>query len=268
LALPTMPRWLICLFLAVNIIGLQGEISAEVEWTELRGDHFIIFYTGEKQFAKDVLSASEKYYLRIADDLGYQRYENFWQWDNRVKIYIYPDRETFQDSSLQPEWSEGLANYNRKEIISYEWHEGFVETLLAHEIAHLVFRDYVGFNGGIPLWLDEGVAQWEEHPKREVIRDEVRELLKKDELIPLAELTKMDIRGSADEAQVRRFYIQAAMLVGFLVEEYGASRFVNFCRNLRDGKNLDDALRFAYPTNFRKLDDLEEKFREHLGSGE
>ncbi len=76
---------------------------------------------GEDVFAKEVLRQAEKYYLRIAHDLGYARYENFWVWDKRVKIYIYPDKDSFSQESSSPEWAVGLADYKKKTIMSYVW---------------------------------------------------------------------------------------------------------------------------------------------------
>ncbi|MBI2871032.1 MAG: hypothetical protein HYY14_04900 [Candidatus Omnitrophica bacterium] len=251
----------------VMAVFFARNVSAEPAWEEIKGDHFIVYHVGKDEFAKEVVREAERFYQRIADELGYERYSNFWQWENRVKIRIYPDRESFQSSLASPGWSEGLANYDTKEIISYAWHEGFIENLLAHEIAHLIFRDFVGFKGEVPLWLDEGVAQWMESTKRQILRENAKALLKQGELIPLRTLTSTDIRDKGKEDMVKVFYIQAAMVVGFLIEEHGSENFIELCRNLRDGKLLDEALKFAYPTTIRDLEDLEQRFRKYVEAG-
>ena len=61
----------------------------------VKGDHFLVYFTKDEGFAKDVLNKSELYYNRISSDLGYARYSEFWTWDKRVKIYIYPDKDSF-----------------------------------------------------------------------------------------------------------------------------------------------------------------------------
>ncbi len=234
------------------------------DWQELKGDHFIIFHANNEKFSKEVLSASEKYYKKIAEDLGYARYSNFWQWDNRVKIYIYPTEADYLKATGEPAWSKGLAKYDEKEIITFAWNEEFTNALLPHELTHLIFRDFIGFQGEAPLWLDEGVAQWEEPAKRAIAQDVARYLLESGKAFTIRALTSMDIRGSKDEEKVKYFYMQSVTLIDFLVARYGASSFTEFCRQLRDGKSLEEALTFAYPTSIRSLDDLEKQWMKYV----
>jgi hypothetical protein len=237
------------------------------EWQELKGDHFIVFYDkGKEDFSREVLRAAERGYSEIASDLGYARYSNFWQWENRVKITIYSEKASFLKATNQPEWSIGNANYGKKEINSYSGSGEFVHTTLPHEIAHLIFRDFVGFKGEVPVWLDEGVAQWQERPKREVVKYLTRDLYGHKLLMPLRQLTRTDVRGIQDTAQATNFYIQAASVVGFLIERFGAERFTDFCRQLRDGKSLDESLRFVFPTQMRDLEELEARWLEYVSS--
>ena len=252
-------KWLYGLtFLLISTVA-----SAE-NWKELKGDHFIVYYEGEDNFVREVLRKAESYYHDISMDLGYARYSNFWMWENRVKIYIYPTRQEFLNATNDPTWSEGVADYTHKEIRSYLWSQGFLGALLPHEMTHLIFRDYVGFKGEVPLWLDEGVAQWEEPAKRAVVRQAMKSILEKNEAFSLAGLTQLNVGGSTEKSQATRFYIQAASLVDFLNKEYGSDRFISFCRELREGKSLDEALRFTYPTSIRNLNELEEKWRKYI----
>lgn len=252
-----------CLLVSL-LLSLFISSAVASRWKELKGDHFIIYHQGEDSFAQEVLRRSELYYQQVSSDLGYARYSNFWQWENRVKIYIYPTREEFLRATGEREWSHGMANYATKEIFSYAWRERFLDSFLPHEITHLIFRDYVGFKGEIPLWLDEGVAQWQEPEKRAVVKEVMRSVLEKGETFSLGELTRLDIRQVADTEQTSRFYIQAASLIDFLIQEYGAEGFITFCRQLRDGKNLEEALRFAFPTSIRNLNELEEQWKKFV----
>lgn len=245
---------------------LAFNVLAQDSWKELKGDHFIVYYFGEDAFAKNVLDKAEQYYRQIGDDLGYERRSNFWQWDKRVKIHIYKTQKDFLRGTGRQAWSHGYANYTTKDIYTYNWGEGFVESLLPHEITHLIFRDYVGFQGEIPLWLDEGVAQWEEPAKRKVIRDMMRYYLKDGKGYSFRSLSTMDIRNVNNPQAVKIFYVQSASLIDFLVKRYGGSEFVFFCRQLRDGKTLDEALPFAYPTHIRNINELEEQWEQYLTS--
>lgn len=257
------------------------------DWQKLSGEHFFIYYTRNKDFAKNVLRAAEVYYKRIARDLGYPRYSEFWLWDKRAKIYIYPDQQSFLKATGQPKWSEGMADYQKREIVSYAWSEGFTESLLPHEIAHLIFRDFVGFTGEIPLWLDEGVAQWAETKKRSYMKELAKESYRQSKMLLVDDLMKLDIRRLKSinrvyirptltrkgkpgvlfltpDSLVSAYYLSAVSLIGFLVERYGSQRFAEFCRGLRDGKSVEEGLRFAYPGRVSNLQDLELKWREYL----
>lgn len=235
------------------------------EAQELKGDHFIVFYEASSSgFASDILRQAEYHYSQIAADLGYVRYSNFWQWENRVKIFIYPDQGSFLKATGQPGWSAGYADYAKKQISGFSGCREFIGRILPHEIAHLIFRDFVGFSGEVPLWLDEGVAQWQERSQRTIVKFYVRELYEKKRLLPLDVLMHFDVRKTREGARARDFYIQAASLVGFLIERFGADPFVHFCRQLRDGKALDEALSFAYPTQIRSLGQLENAWLEYV----
>jgi len=240
------------------------QIVQAQEWQALKSEHFIVYYTDNAKFTKEVSRKAEIYYKRIASELGYQRYSGFWTWDNRVKIYIHPTRKSFLSATKQPEWSEGVANYFKKEISSYARSEGFLDALLPHEMTHLIFRDYVGFTGEIPLWLDEGGAQWMEPRKRELVKMAVTRIAEQGKLLPLKKMMTLDIRTNTDSEFVGAYYVQAVSLVSYLATKHGAIRFTNFCRQLRDGKTVEEALIFVYPITIRSIEELEKKWVKYI----
>jgi len=252
------------LLFAIYCLLRFADTATAQEWKEIKGEHFIVYSTGNDRFSKDVLWNAEKYYSRIADDLGYPRYSEFWQWENRVKIYIYQDQVSYVNSHNFPQWSYGMAIYNKKEICTYMGSADFIGAILPHEITHLMFRDFVGLGWNIPLWLDEGVAQRQEPKKRNIITKAIKQIYSKNEIIPLENFFKVDIRNEKDEKIVRSYYIQAMSIIDFLIRKYGSDNFIHFCRNLRDGKNIEEALAFAYPTSIRSLSDLEERWRKYI----
>ncbi len=276
--------FLVC---AAAVCGWQQCRAATVPWQQVTSEHFVVYYTGADEFARDVLDRAEVYYKRIATELGYPRYQDFWTWDKRVKIYVYPDRASYQTATAQQHWSEGMADYQNKRIMSYAWNKGFVESLLPHEMAHLIFRDFVGFKGEVPLWLDEGVAQWAEEAKRPQVKEYARTLYENDSALSVTDMMKLDVRrvSSGEKVFVRStrtksgepgvlflsgdqlvnaYYMQAVSMVGFLLEKYSASDFATFCRNLRDGDSFEEALRAAYPTHFRTVEEFESAWRKYI----
>ena len=246
------------------ILILQNALVYGREWQILKGEHFIVYFEEDKKFAKEVLDRAEQYYRRIAEDLGYTRYSNFWLWENRVKIYIYPDHSAFIKESRQPSWSRGMADYTHKRILSFRGCIDFLSKILPHELTHLIFRDYIGFKGEVPLWLDEGVAMWQEEDKRQEAQQIVKSLLKQHKLLSLKTLTTLDIRRVEDRNLAGIFYMEAISLVGFMIKRYGTQRFIEFCRELRDGKSINEALSFAYPNSISSIEKLEEAWIEYI----
>ena len=275
-------------FILVACIACPAACSCAEDWRQLSSDHFNLYFTGaEDKFAQEILDKSEEYYNQIASDLGYPRYSEFWTWDNKASIYIYPDYASFRGATGQPEWSQGMADYKKKEIIGFAGSRGFENSILPHEMTHLIFRDFVGFKGEVPLWLDEGVAQWHERVRREEVRRMAKELYLKDSLLSIKDMMKLDIRNIkykdtvyirpmktksgeqgvlllSGDALINTYYLQAVSLVDFLIGAYGTENFTHFCRQLRDGKSLEEALGFAYPTFIRSLDDLEREWRKYI----
>ena len=267
---------------------LGGDYAGD--WSEKKSEHFIVYFNQNEQFAQDVLNGAEKDYRNIAYDLGYARYSEFWTWDKRVKIYIYPDRSSFLKATAQPTWSEGMADYTNKEIVSYVWGKGFIESLLPHEIAHLVFRDFVGFRGEIPLWLDEGVAQWAEVAKRKDMKDMIQRYYQDDNLLLISDIMRLNITNLKDKQGVliratrtkdgkdgvlflspnnlvEIYYLESVSLIGYLIEKFGSQAFSGFCRELRDGKGVEEALKTAYPSYIRNIREFEDGWRAYLKAG-
>ncbi|MEI8349810.1 MAG: hypothetical protein WCI77_06625 [Candidatus Omnitrophota bacterium] len=257
------------------------------QWQELGSDHFFVYFTQDENFAKEVSDKAEEYYIKIATDLGYPRYSQFWTWENRVKIFLYPDRDAYLKGTNQPSWSGGMADYTAKRIVSYVNSEGFVYNILPHEVAHLIFRDFVGFKGEVPLWLDEGVAQWAEPLKREKVKVVSKKLLDKGLLFSVADMINLNIREVNENDVVKinsirnqdgnrtllslsggevvgTYYVEAVSLVDFLVDYGGASGFTEFCRQLRNGKSLQNALKSAYSTRIGSIEDLENAWLGYL----
>ena len=108
------------------------------------------------------------------------------------------------------------------------------------------------------------MAQRQEPYKHKVIKNAIKYVYEQGRTIPLSEFMRMNVMGGMDEEDVAAYYIQAMSIVDFLTEEKGTHRFVIFCRNLRDGKSMEEALQFAYPTSIRSVEQLEKKWIEWI----
>ena len=233
-------------------------------WQELKQKHFIVYYVGNRAFAEKVGRTAERHYDKIGRDLGFTRHGDFWLWDRRARIYIYGSRAEFRRGAGAPDWAAGKADPGKRLIATWQGSAAFLDSVLPHEMTHLIFMEFIGFKNNIPLWLNEGVAQWEDVLRREGTVRLARQLRAHGSLTPLVRLMTQDVRTIGDTAQAAAFYAQSVSLVGFMIECYGSSRFRTFCGHLRDGKSVDDALRFTYSSEIRNIEMLETEWHEYL----
>jgi len=260
------------------------EVSA-LYWKQLKGEHFIINYTGEEKFAETILNRAEKYYGRIADTLGYPRYSDFWTWNKRVNIFVYPDHTSYTLGTGQAEWADGKADYANMSVSVDATNPKFISSILPHELAHLVFRDFVGFNGKIPLWLDEGFAAVAQEAAYSDMKKDIVKLYNNSALMTLNELMTVNFQKAASKPSfhdvlmkdgspgyiifepanfITVFYVQSASVVDFMIVHFGKAKFSEFCRQLRDGKNIETALNTAYGEGCPDSGALERKWRQYL----
>lgn len=239
-----MRRFLFCLliFLLFPFVAL----TAKDNWQINKSNHFIVHYkNAPEEFIRNLIDKAESYYSNIADDLGFRRYD-FWTWDNRANIYIYDDAEDYHSSTGLPEWSMGAAQAQGKVIQTFPYEEGFLETTLPHELGHIIFRESVGFNNPvIPLWLEEGVASYQEKIKYADVNNFLKNSIKNGSFIALEDLSNIDVRLKFGNS-VYVFYAEAFSIVNYLISKFGRDNFVNFCRLLRDNKNFEKAVSSAY----------------------
>src|SRR4030042_996787 len=244
------------LYLLLILVAFSHSLPREGEWEKATSTHFIVYYKkAQEEFIRLIIDKSEDYYNRIAYNLGFTRF-NFWLWDNRAKIYIHDNPQEFQSATGQPSWSGGCAQVNTKTIHSYPYAQGFTETILPHEMGHIIFREFVGYdNASIPLWLDEGVAAYQEKARHIAANRISREAIRTGKFINLARLSRINQDMLEGGNLVQIFYAESLSIVDFLVKEYGTERFVYFCQNLRDKKDLESAIKTGYSfNNIQELD--------------
>jgi len=253
--------FLIC---CVLVLFATAHARDQQNWQELRSTHFIVYYkSASVDFVSQVSSRAEDYYNSIASALGFIRFD-FWLWDNRAKIYVYDTPEQYQKESGAPAWSAGQALVKAKTIYTFSGSGEFCDTVLPHELGHIIFREFVGFeNYAVPTWLDEGVATFQQNLRNPTARPFVKAAMAAGKIIPLEKLSRMDpgsFNGNA--AAIRLFYDESVTVVDYLISEFGKNKFVSFCQNLRDKRNLELAVSAVYP--FNNLKELDAAWQNYL----
>jgi len=249
--------------------SINGILYAQVgvKWNTEKSTHFIVYYkNAPEDFIKQTIDKSEDYYNKIADNLGFIRF-NFWLWDERAKIYIYDDLADYQSATGEPNWSYGssMANAKTKIIRAFPHAQRFFENILPHEMGHIIFREFVGFkNPAIPIWLDEGVASYQEESRLLTANKVIKKALGENKFYNLQELANTNPHLMLDTESVNLFYAESLSLVDYLIREFGRDKFVLFCQNLRDKNNMDRAIASSYSfANTQELDQSWQKYVEN-----
>lgn len=257
----------ICLF-ALLVIPAAESYSAprQEKWVEHRAKHFLIYYKNVPQdFIATLEEQAEYYFDEITHDLVVYR-NTTWIQDNRARIYVYDDQQDYISAANNMKWSHGITETRKKVIRTFPSSHGFFDSTLPHELAHIIFREFVGFQSNVPTWLDEGVATNQEKAKRWGAHKTVLNAIKQGKFIPLGELKNVVLNQNVNQEILNLYYAEAASIVNFMKTELGSFRFYNFCENLKRGHSLDNAIKLTY-VRFENVDDLNKawiKFLEDL----
>ncbi|MDD5409136.1 MAG: peptidase MA family metallohydrolase, partial [Candidatus Omnitrophica bacterium] len=232
------PLKLLFIFLFFPLIVLADNQP----WQEIKSTHFLVFYKNATESELNELTErAEECYNNITDDLGFSRF-NFWTWDNRAKIYLSDNQQDYIKLTGNPSWAAGNAQAESKVIQTFITAGGFLDNVLPHEMAHIIFREMVGSNNpAIPLWLEEGVATFQEK-KFSFNKKDLAARISRGDFLNLDDLSKLNVASLTETDKAELFYTESFRLVDYLIESSGKDRFVLFCQNLRDYNDLSRAL--------------------------
>jgi len=239
--------------------------ASDEGFMEKRSTYFIVYYQKgvDQDFIKDIIETAEEYYNEIASNLGYYRYK-FWRWDERAKIYIFPDQISFQKATNQPDWSGGCASYYEKKIWTYPHAAGFFDSILPHELGHIIFREFVGFDTYVPLWFEEGIASYQERSKRYAAKNVVKNLLSENKLLSIEQLSVIkSAQDIMNKAIAEMFYSESVSIIYFLISKYGSYKFAELCKKLKENRNFEKSLKQTY-YNIKNLEDLQKEWVRYL----
>ncbi|MFH1771479.1 MAG: peptidase MA family metallohydrolase [Candidatus Omnitrophota bacterium] len=237
------------------------------DFKELRSEHFIIKYHSDVDtgYVNEIKSLSEDLYRKITEEFRLIR-DKLWLWENRARVFIAKDSEDYLNRFSCPSWSGACVEYDSKIIYTYP-HQNNFKSLFAHEMTHIIFREYVN-SGRVPLWLDEAIASYIEdkysdgrHKKR---IPWLKRVITEDRYIIFSDLeviTGTDLRNVSSD-YVNLFYIQSFSIINFLVEKYGNDNFSRFLFFLRRDHGVDEALAKGFHHSFRNRVNFEKQWKE------
>ena len=220
-------------------------------WQSLTEDKVTMFwYEGNKSFAQELMAAAHQALARLAEDTGAEL-------EKPARIYLYAGTQDLQGAMIYPqEWTGGVA-FTRYGVIAIGIAPGNLswgKRAIAHELTHLVIHQMtLNPYGGLPTWLDEGLAMYAEGALEPVYTAYLDRAIAENSLISVRSLSSP---FSAYAEESRLSYAQSYSLVEFLINNYGQSKMLELLYIFKQGSSYDGALDKVYGFDVDGLDAL------------
>lgn len=229
---------------AQNFIVTERESSFEAGMNRREGGHFLVkFEGGENSVAGHLIGLLlEEAYLKVGSDLGLYPEE-------RIEALLY-SREAFRDITRSPSWAGAIYDGRIKlPAGGITEKTSALESVIFHEYTHAVVRELS--NGRAPVWLNEGLAQYEEGQSSTAYARALSGLASKGalRLRPL-EGSFMGLR--AQEAQTA--YILSLSATEYIVREFGLFSVRSILERLGEGMGLDEAISATLGVTYEELE--------------
>jgi len=225
-------------------------------WQSLnKSDLTLFWYEGDDSFARELIGACEQGLARLTRDIGTYP-------EKPIKLYIYTSANDLQGAMIFPqEWTGGAAftEFGTIAIGISPDQVDWGKRALVHELTHLVvhqatFSPY----GELPLWLDEGLAMYNEGELDPYFRAYLDEAISEDKLISVRSLCSP---FSAEPEKAYLSYAQSYSLVEYLLDNYSQDKILNLLTLIKEGDTYDGALTQVYGFD---IDGLDAHWRETL----
>ncbi|HBG45771.1 MAG TPA: hypothetical protein DDW94_02155 [Deltaproteobacteria bacterium] len=232
--------------LASELAAAEGDREAEGGMGVKEGGRFTVrFEGGENAVAGHLIALLlEEAYLKVGSDLGIYP-------EARVEALLYT-RETFRDVTRSPSWAGALYD-GRIKIPAGGITEktSQLESVIFHEYTHAVVRSVA--RGRAPVWLNEGIAQYEEG-KSSAGYERVLAQIAGSGKLSLRPLEGSFMGFKSEQAQVA--YLLSLSATEYIIREFGIFSVRNILENLGGGMGLDEAVSAALRISYSDLERL------------
>jgi len=249
---------------AVILVAIIACPAASISSSDLetfKRGHFVIYHNN-RSMANKLSWKAEYHYKRIINHLGVRSFRP-WSGDDRCLIYLYKTRGDYMSATGAPDWSQGLAEFKTLRFSSFEDADNLLTATLPHEMTHLLLHLFME-GKPVPLWLNEGMAQFEEEDKTTVYRRKrfMKSQVREGAYIPLSRLMDMN---RVPEGKVHLFYAESASVVDHLINDNIRANFGRFLTYIKNGDPAENALKKSYQWKYKNgISDLEKRWSEYV----
>ena len=220
-------------------------------WQELKNSKvWVLWHDQPDSFGKNIFEianqAIQQQNSLFHSDLDYQ-----------IIILIYDDFDEFAAwHGIAHDWVGGQSFPEfgiTTQIVEDTSDQFWLEAVIPHEISHLYFEQ-VTYNPkvSVPVWLNEGVAQYNEFSTNSLALRNVRSSAQNEDLISLASLENGF--GAFNEDRVHLAYDEALSAVTYLVAFYGEADLGALLKAYKQGITTNDAFRSALGVDARTFE--------------
>ncbi|MDA1053109.1 MAG: peptidase MA family metallohydrolase [Planctomycetota bacterium] len=211
---------------------LNAEQAVEKQFDRAGNVHFDLRY-------QDGIGYSTAYDLRtVLDQARRDVGRDFGYWPRHQIVVLVYSEEAFQQVRPGPDWIAGL--YDGKIRIPFPRSAAAQTSLkatLVHEYTHAIIHDIT--RNQCPVWLNEGLAEFEEARTRKPDSQHLQNAVRHDRLIPLASL---DTAFKSRDPNVAALgYQQSYALVTYLDQTYRFFRIRKILDQLAEGISIEEA---------------------------
>jgi len=228
--------------LVLLLLAQLAQAQTEASWNSDETQHFTIHHESPATSLGDNNRVE-----RIYESLHPVLWQLVpWMTQTKINIYLYSSRDSFLKGRFNPpSWSGGLMSESQgvKVLAVYEPMDS---ATTAHELTHLYFHTFFDEKTAFPpSWLDEGLAM--------MLQDDALSMPDPREKgpilpapIPMKSFLLSRPAQDAPGARVTLWYQQAHSVVRFLKRGHIEDLFTVFSRKIRDGADIETALRDVY----------------------
>ncbi len=233
-------------------------LATSTKWKHGETEHFIIHFFAN---ADAIARRCEKFYADTREFFGF-RHDLMGALKSHVFAFHDPaDWKSFRRQVKLSDTTGGVARSHEFFYLSVNSDKQFdaLAHVQAHEMTHLVFNRF--FNGRVPLWLNEGVAEYFGLKKIADITT-FRTYVGKAKPFPLDKLFAAE-KYPEQEQSLRSFYAESAIVLDFLTQTSERRALLPKFIDAMIAKNDADAALKLYGFNARA--DFEKAYERHRG---
>jgi hypothetical protein len=237
---------------AVGPVAVHRVADTRFAWDVLQGDGVDVWtYEGDDGFARRALEIAERALASSSELLGVTDSEP-------VDFFVYTDTREFRQA-MGPATRENIGGQAHPAIRTLfalieprQVRSDWVEEVITHELAHLVFHDAVDNPVQYPpRWLNEGVAVYLASGYSDGSRGQVEGAAGGGTIIPLEGLGgQFPTRPSRQSLA----YAESIDALDHFLETHGEAGLVELMQSFRVGLGLDGAFRAVTGEDFAAFD--------------